>query len=414
MITVIQPDEMNGEIINDAIYSRNEFVKEKLNFELEEVHATRIDDMAAHMQTILLAGEDIYDAAFMPMYFVGSAISDGQYWCLNDVSTLHLDEEYWDSVMINDTSIGGKNYFAASSVHLMSWDGLWCLFFNEDMMDSLNIEYPYQLVRDGKWTLDEFSKYCKAAANLNGEDSFTLNANGKSVFGCTSFPSAPMKFTYALGANYVSKDKDDMPIISFDSERFINVCQKLAEYFGRSGEYLNATDETAPDTSYIKMYKDQRAMFIGGEIKMAQVMRDMDQSFGIVPFPKFDEMQDNYRSTALHQEPVFVIPYTNKNPEDVGLVFDALSYESQERVLGPYFSVVVEQKGLRNEESIEMLNIIKDTRSFDIGVSYQWVVSLEELIRKELLQGSSNIASLIEQNKSKIQESINKTVEKMS
>lgn len=144
--------------------------------------------MAANLQTYILAGDAVYDAVYMPMYQVIAGLTEGYYTCLNDVSTIHLDEDWWDQILLDSTSIRNKNYFATSAAHLMGYDRLWCLFFNESMMDELGLEYPYQLVRDGEWTLDKFSEYCKAAANLNGDDSFVKDADGKAVFGCSVIP----------------------------------------------------------------------------------------------------------------------------------------------------------------------------------------------------------------------------------
>ena len=140
----------------------------------------------------------------------------------------------------------------------------------------------------------------------------------------------------------------------------------------------------------------------------------MNENFGIVPFPKLDENQADYRSTAVHQCAVFTIPVTSTHAEEIGQVFDALSYESDEMVLQPYFAVVVEQKGLRNEDSIDMLNIIKRTRSYDIGVAYQWISSLEEQIRNKIYNGSADVASIIDSNKSKVQENIDKMLTAMN
>lgn len=413
MLCVIQPDEINGETINDAIYNRNEYVKQQLNFALEEINAADYATMATDLQTLVLAGDDVYDAVYMPMHLMIGGLTEGYYTCLNDVDTLHLDENWWDQVLLDATSVRGKNFFATSSAHLMGWDSLWCLFFNESMMDDLGLAYPYDLVREGKWTLDQLSTYSKAAANLNGDDSFAKNAAGNSVYGCVSFEHAVMKFLFGFDVDFVSKDSKDEPVLSCEGERFIDACQQLAGYYGREGEYLYADSDSSKDTYYQNFYENQRTLFLGAELKTAQLLRPMEQSFGIVPFPKLDEAQENYRSTAVHQCAVFTIPVTNTSPEKIGLVFDALSYESDERVLGPYFHILVEQKGLRNEESIEMLNIIKDTRSFDLGIAYQWVKNMEESLRNKLLSGSTDIVGVIDTYKNEVQDSIDKMLENM-
>lgn len=47
-------------------------------------------------------------------------------------------------------------YFAVSDLSLTAFDLTWCLMFNEMKMEELNMDKPYDLVRNGKWTLDKF------------------------------------------------------------------------------------------------------------------------------------------------------------------------------------------------------------------------------------------------------------------
>ncbi|MDD7300381.1 MAG: hypothetical protein PUG87_00350, partial [Eubacteriales bacterium] len=75
---------------------------------------------------------------------------------------------------------------------------------------------------------------------------------------------------------------------------------------------------------------------------------------------------------------------------------------------------VVEQKGLRNQDSIDMLNIIKRTRSYDIGIAYQWVSTLEEQIRNKIYNGSADVASIIDSNRKSVQENIDKMLTAMN
>ncbi|MBQ8510463.1 MAG: carbohydrate ABC transporter substrate-binding protein [Clostridia bacterium] len=410
MLCDVFPDESNGETVNDAIVARNERVMEQLNCQIEEIHVGQSDINTMITQAVM-SGDDVYDAAYPFMNQTATGIAEGYYYCLNDIDTVHLGESWWDPVMLKATSIGGKSYFATSSAHLMSLDGIWCLFFNEDMMDDLNLDYPYQTVRDGNWTLEEMRKYTKAAASLNGADSFSKEAGTSAVFGCTSFSGGTAKFLYGVGAQYFSKDKDDMPVFSADSERFANAVEKLASFMSTPGEYLLSDNETFPDTSYVGYFKNQNALFLAAEIKTAQTLRDMEQSFGIVPMPKADDEQENYMATCLTGVCVFTIPTTNPEPEKVGLFFDALSWESDATVLEPYFSVLVEQKGLRNEESIEMLEIIKANRSVDLGIAYSWASALEGRLSSEVFSTTPNIASTVASQKEAVNAAMNKTLE---
>lgn len=401
MHNTIQPDELNGDAINDAMYNRNEYVKSKLNCDIKEKNASDIDNVKTLLSTSVLAGDDEYQIAYMPMFHNMTAISGEWLYCLNNFDELRLDQPYWSQELINATSINGKNYFATSSLHLMSIDGIWCMFFNQAMMDDLKLEYPYQLVRDGKWTLDKLTEYSRAAANLNGDSSFALNSAGKSIYGTVSIAHGMQKFLYGAQAEYIVKDKEDQPVSNLKSSSLIDTLQKYARFFGAEGVFMNAQATQSFEayaggvTPYIGLFMSNRALFIGTEIKVANTLRPMEQSFGVVPFPKIDENQSNYRSTALHQLCTATIPVTNTDAANTALLLDALSYESDRQVLESYLVKTVEQKGLRNEESIEMLKLIRETLSFDLGIAYQLVTPLENALKEQLLEGNDDIASQI-------------------
>ena len=90
---------------------------------------------------------------------------------------------------------------------------------------------------------------------------------------------------------------------------------------------------------------------------------------------------------------------------------DALTYESYTDILPIFYGVTIEQKGLRNEESIEMLDIIRSTRFFDIGDAYGWTTSIQDSIRRALDVGNDNIASIIASNKDAVNAAIEATMD---
>ncbi len=91
---------------------------------------------------------------------------------------------------------------------------------------------------------------------------------------------------------------------------------------------------------------------------------------------------------------------------------DALAYLSMRDVLPIYYNVKVAQKGLRNEESIEMLDIISKSRGFDIGEGYGWTEKLSGEINTALVNNkNNNVASLVDTHRSSVEASIEKTME---
>jgi hypothetical protein len=133
----------------------------------------------------------------------------------------------------------------------------------------------------------------------------------------------------------------------------------------------------------------------------------MEDSFGILPFPKYDEAQENYYASMARFVLMFTIPITNADPTNAAIIFDALSYESNASVMPVYYEVTVKQKQLRDENSIEMLGIIRQGRTLDVGFMFGLVESLSNTVNQMVENGKSEIASAIAKQEIKINEKIN-------
>ena len=88
-----------------------------------------------------------------------------------------------------------------------------------------------------------------------------------------------------------------------------------------------------------------------------------------------------------------------------------MSYLSMKNVLPIYYNARVSQKGLRNDDSIEMLGIIRDARYFEPSLVYGWTTNLYNSLSGQLVTGNGNVASLIASNRNKIAEKIAATME---
>lgn len=120
---------------------------------------------------------------FVPARNLNTLSSEGYLNNLLDLGGLKLDREWWLSSYNDPSVVNGKLWSAASYAQLMIIDSVWSVYYNETIGEKLGLDLPYQLVRDGKWTLDAIGTYMKSAASLNGDDSFTWNTDGHCVYG---------------------------------------------------------------------------------------------------------------------------------------------------------------------------------------------------------------------------------------
>ena len=113
-----------------------------------------------------MSGEDEYDVMMLPVSEAPEPhyrrVSPG---ILKSMPEFKFDGEWWDQEIIGATTFDNRLGFGPSgAANLMAFDSMWCLFFNENMAENHQLDMPYDLVREGKWTIDEATKYAKAVS----------------------------------------------------------------------------------------------------------------------------------------------------------------------------------------------------------------------------------------------------------
>ena len=407
--TYVDHEEQTGDTLDDAVYDRNRGLEERWNFKFDIVEEP-LEECAAKIRSAVMSGDDVYDIVFNASTYNGSLVTEGLYCDLYDIPEFQLDKEWWEQSVIKESVINGDSlYFALTDFTLFGIESAWCVFFNETMLADLGLDRPYDLVREGKWTLDALREYAKAGANLNGDDSFDFNVDGNAIYGFATSYAFPHAMIIGSGERYITNNSDGYPEFSLETDRFYTLVSKYADFASAAGEFVSRNN--SGNDHYEMIFKNRRALFLGAELKAAQKYRDFDDTFGIVPVPKLDEAQDSYHSVISKAAPVMCLPITNSDQATAGIIMDALTYESYTDILPIFYGVTIEQKGLRNEESIEMLDIIRSTRFFDVGDAYGWTTSIQDSIRRALDVGNDNIASIIASNKDAVNAAIEATMD---
>jgi len=99
----------------------------------------------------------------------------------------------------------------------------------------------------------------------------------------------------------------------------------------------------------------------------------MEANFGILPLPKFDEDQKNYYSVVNPYTGVMLgVPKSASELERVSIILEAMCAESKYTLQPAYYDIVLQRKYTRDEESSEMLDIIFNSRVYDIGSVYSF------------------------------------------
>ena len=117
------------------------------------------------------------------------------------------------------------------------------------------------------------------------------------------------------------------------------------------------------------MFSNNQGMYRTGAIGSLQSLRDkMEDGFGIIPFPKLNEEQENYISNGSMCASTYAIPVTAENPEQTAAILDVMGYYSVDTITETVIQNIVMIRNTRDEISEEMLRFAISNKTYDIGI----------------------------------------------
>jgi hypothetical protein len=399
-------EELNGEIVNDAVYMRNVMISEKYGVNIKEIDETGQAAWGTGngYKTIskdVLAGNNSYDAGFIATYDICTLASEGYLHDLFEAPHIDLDKPWWDARTKRDLLIGNKMYFTNGDVNILNNECTFCILFNKKLIQDYDMEVPYELVKTNKWTLDKFFDMSKAASkDLNGDGKMDSNDR----FGLLMWQDSAFGVNIGAG-NKIATVENGAIELSLYNENSIAVYSKYLEFLQDKTAYLNILNMGGKE---IEMFASNQALFHTRYITTVSLLRNMETDFGILPYPKLNENQKEYYSNIHGYGDSFVcIPKTAENVEMSGTILEALAAESMNSVTPAYYDVTLTGKFFRDDESREMLDILFSTRVYDVGLFYQvgdYMNALLDMVNNQ----KKDFTSTYEKNESKAREQIEK------
>jgi len=339
------------------------------------------------------SGDSPYDLIlFWSGTNVTSLITENQIYDWNKIPYLGLNEKWYNQSANDVFTVNGKQYFGVSDISYTVQQHF-RFMFNKDLCTDLGLDYPYQLVYDGKWTFDALSRYVKDSyADLNGDGKrdkddrygFTIGANQAAYFilNWGEFP---------LGVN------DNGFVLNIYSDRIATMVEKAAVLINTPDVALYP--DIAPQYS---VFNAGRGLFQIYSSDPA-LLREIEVDFGFLPYPKYDEKQSDY-ITATHGG-IMAVPIikTEVEVKRAGAIIEALSAASSKYIVDAFVNMYIEGKVLRDDDSVNMYRLARRTASYDrarifdstglVSVYYPYYT---DPIYKS---GSVNLASQYEKNR---------------
>ena len=400
--------ELNGDSLNDAIYNRNRKIEELYNINISVIESSTFANDAKNS---IAAGDNAYSLFFAQLTQLVPLSQEGMLTNFYDVNNLSLDNEWWDQNLIEGLTYRDSLYVLNGDVSPSADTRIFVILFNKDMCDELNLEYPYQYVLDGSWTIDRLNEYITDVNNdMNGDS--IMNYDDRWGF-FTEYGVSYMMF-FAGGGKITEKTEDGGLRLAFNHEKGINMAQKAIDIALDASKTCMANPYVAENgnswPAATAWFANGGALFRSTALEpVPRDIRTLEVNFGILPFPKMSDDQERYYSLPAVLCNVISIPVT-ADSDMAGLILEALCVESVGGVKSAFYDTLLNGKIVRDDDSKEMLDIIFDNKVYDIGL-YANIMNFKTTFENMVKDKKGDVASVFAANYSAAETQLEKLCE---
>ncbi len=382
----------SDDVMDSAVYRRNKEIEAKYGITITASESSAQYETDA--LNSILAGDDAYDLIFAHSRAAFVYAVQGAVMNVNDIEAIHTDKPWWNADMKESCNINGYQYVLDGDISRQGLGSAMVLFFNKKLFDEMGFEYPYEMVKDGEWTFDEFAYLArKGGSELNGDGVMKLEDD---QFGFVSGTwMAPINVLYMGGSKIYDKNEEGKLEITLYSNKTVDVFSDFFSLMDTESCEIIPDDYTGPSA-----FKAGRAMFTTSTMDTAIGYRSMDDDFGILPYPKYDE-DDEYATVINGIAHLAIIPITVPDAERTGAITEALCAYGSKYIIPAFYETTLKTKTARDDESEEMIDIVKDSIIYDIG--YVAGGPFESVGRSLAVAESHDFASYYAKNESKAQ-----------
>ncbi len=405
--------EETGDTMDDALFKRNGAVEERFKVTFNEIVLDDIFKTTTYAQKASTAGDASYDLVMVIDREARALAMKGYLTQVSALPYLDLTREYWNQQMMADLSVGGKLFYVVGDDNIMYSNTITNLIFSKKLQADYNLESPYDRIYAGKWTMDAYDGMCRAVtSDLNGDGEWT-DTDRYGVIGLTNmyYPN----FYVVNGELIVKKDGDDIPYFNVPgNERMYAIIQKTFDI--SAGESLFnisvkktdsfKADERGPYYLIIDMFRSGMSLFASAAFYTILATRDIEDDFGIIPYPKFEEVP---AGTPYYSRTFGGFPYVVVNApvdlERASVIMEALACESHNVVIPAMYDILLKTKSARDEDSENMIDMLRKYRYTDLAETY-WLGEIGGLYEGLFTKKENTAASVTEKNTAKVEKTL--------
>ncbi len=396
--------EETAEDINDGVYRRTARVEEQLGIDVVPEPGGVFGD-GTPLKKSIMANDSIYDIAFISVRSAGNLSQEECLYDLFDLDQLEIEADWWDQNCVKDMSINNMLFMLTGDIEIMYKKSIGVTLFNKVMAKDNQLPNLYELVSNKEWTVDKIAEFGYGISeDVNNDNKWTK----EDTYAFLYYTDVTALGVIAAEASFCEKDEDDLPEITFFSDRTIDTLDAWFEIlYDETLSYVDNNEDVLKP-----MFISGQALFDFNEFHAVEQLRQMETDFGILPIPMLDEDQEGYHhSINPHVGSVMVVPYDNDDLEFTAWVTDSLGAASKNILTPKYYDAYLKWKNTRDDESKDVIDLVLSTVRYDFGYMYDFG-GLSDITLTMANSKKTNVASEYAKIEDKAQEALDKAIDK--
>ena len=375
----IYAEELLDEDVNDAIYWRNQGIKDRLGVDIAVLAQagswSNYQEWNDTLRNAIQTSTHDYDSAMIYTGTGSSLATEGCYLDLTELDMISLEKPWWNQNLLKEATIYNSLYFAGGSIAHSQISAANVMWFNKDMLAEYfpGAKDIYQVVRDGEWTIDylyDMTSQVWEDVDSNGEKSSgDIVGLGGSAHGAVGGMDS---WIYALGCDLTKMDESiGEPVACFYDEHTVQAYEKLVNlYSNNEGAFINF--KSGGDTGETQFINGNVLITLGG-FGSGNAWREATFAYGVLPVPKFDNAQESYRAIPEVTSSMVTVLSTveDERLDMVSATIELMAAESHKSVIPTYVDVVLKSKQSNSPDDAEMVQLIIDSMVYSFG----WIFS---------------------------------------
>ena len=405
-------EEEIGEPINDAIWERNYNVEERLGVVIEPYQPNPWQSYYNSVNQIrgtIQSGIDDFQiiagwSAQIPILSTEKLFDN-----LLDYEYINVDKPYWNRSIVDELQIHDTLYFLCGDISLLMLQSAYSMAMNAKVADTYHITGIYDTVLNKEWTIEKLYQYSAMVYNdVNGDS----KKNDGDLFGIHwgRLINDVDSFMQSSQIRMTSRGEDDLPYLDVNEDKLNSLTEKIFKLV-----YENPGSLVVPSAEADKAFIGDRSLFNPSYLFFYTYnYRDMESDYYILPYPLYDDQQEEYSTRVADALSIWGMPITVEAKDAVTATLEAMASESYRIVTPAFFETSLKHKFTRitNEKAYKMLDIIREGIMLNFEIIYNESIGYPYHILRDLIGNRNpNFASTWDNRKGDVIDKLELVVE---